>query len=255
VRIAFLDPFSGASGDMLLGALVDAGLSLAELSAGLEPLGLEGYRLMAQPVNQHGISGTRVQVEVTEEQPARDWAGIRTILEQAALPDPARTSALRIFERLATAEATVHGMPVEDVHFHEVGAVDAIVDICGAALGLHLLGIEAVYADPPRLGAGFVRAQHGLMPIPAPATAELLAMAHTPSGGPLPDPGVTDVELLTPTGAAILTTLATFTRPVFAPAAVGYGFGQRELPWPYALRVWVGEMAPAPHAHTHDHHH
>ena len=253
MRIAFLDPFSGASGDMLLGALVDVGLSLEALRLGPGPLGLEGYCLTSHPVHQHGLSGTRVIVELTGEQPARDWSGIRTLLREAELPDPARAMALSIFERLATAEAAVHGTSVESVHFHEVGAVDAIVDICGEALGLHLLGIEAVYTDPPRLGAGFVRAQHGLMPIPAPATAELLAMAHAPAGGPLPDPGVTDVELLTPTGAAILTTLAAFERPVFAPTAVGYGFGQRELPWPNALRVWIGEMHAAPASRGHHH--
>ena len=251
MRLAFLDPFSGASGDMLLGALVDAGLPLDDLMTGLAPLGLDGYRLTAHPVHQHGITGTQVRVEVTEEQPARDWASIRALLQDSPLADPAREMALRIFERLATAEAAVHGEPVESVHFHEVGAVDAIVDICGVAVGLHLLGIEQVFADPPRLGTGFVRAQHGLMPIPAPATAKLLVMAQAPAGGALPDPSVTDVELLTPAGAAVLTTLATFSRPVFTATAIGYGFGQRRLPWPNALRLWIGEMADVSSQHTH----
>lgn len=196
-----------------------------------------------------------MQVEVIQEQPARHWSDIRVLLHGAALPEPARDMALRIFARLAEVEAAVHGMPVEAVHFHEVGAVDAIVDICGTALGLHQLGIEAIYADPPRLGSGFVLAQHGLMPIPAPTIAELLAMAHAPAGGPLPDPGVTDVALLTPTGAAVLTTLATFARPIFTATAVGYSFGQRELPWPNALRLWLGEMDTVPHVHGHTHTH
>jgi uncharacterized protein (DUF111 family) len=130
---------------------------------------------------------------------------------------------------------------VETVHFHEVGGVDAIVDVCGAVIGLALLGIERVYAGPFRLGNGTVMTQHGILPVPAPATAELLAIAGAPIAAPNPRMDRVNAELLTPTGAAILTTLAEFTRPAFTPSAIGYGFGQRELPWPNALRVWLGE--------------
>lgn len=240
VRIAWFDPFSGASGDMVLGALVDAGLSLDELREVLDGLGLPGWELVAEPVEQHGITGSRVRVVVEEDAPARDWAVIRNLLERATLPEPVRTAAMATFRALAEAEARVHGADVEHVHFHEVGGVDAIVDIVGAAAGLHLLGIERVYSGPPALGRGFARSQHGTIPVPAPATAELLARA----GAPSIDADI-QAELLTPTGAAILTTLAEFGRPPFRATGVGYGFGQRELPWPNALRVWLGELDAA----------
>src|SRR5690606_21017182 len=128
-------------------------------------------------------------------------------------------------------------MSVDDVHFHEVGAVDSIVDIVGAAAGLAILGIEQVYSGTLRDGTGFVRAAHGVLPVPAPATAELIAMAQAPL-----KQHDFESELLTPTGAAILTRLATFERPEFQPTAVGYGFGSKELPWPNALRIWIGEL-------------
>ncbi len=136
----------------------------------------------------------------------------------------------------------MHGTSPEEVHFHEVGGVDAIIDICGACIGLALLGVDAVFSGPPRLGSGFVRAAHGLLPVPAPATASLLASAGTPTAGPDPGTEAVQVELLTPTGAAILTTLADFRRPDFVPNAIGYGLGSRELPWPNALRVWIGDI-------------
>jgi uncharacterized protein (TIGR00299 family) protein len=156
------------------------------------------------------------------------------------MPEPVVQASLAIFGALAAAEAKVHGTPAERVHFHEVGGVDAIVDITGAAAGLYLLDIERVFSGPPALGRGFARSQHGIIPVPAPATAELLAAANAPSR----DADV-DAELLTPTGAAILTTLAEFHRPQFRTTAIGYGFGRRELPWPNALRVWIGELGDA----------
>ena len=244
MKIAYFDPFSGASGDMILGALVDVGLSFPALAAELGKLGLEGYDLRQEPTSQHGIHGTRVTVTVrtTETTLARPWRAIRTLLEESGLDAPVKSAALAVFERLADAEAGVHGTTPEDVHFHEVGGVDAIVDICGACIGLALLGIEEVYAGAPQVGSGFARSMHGVIPVPAPATAALLAEAQAPIAKPLPEMADHPFELLTPTGAAILTTLATFQRPSFVPSAVGYGFGQRELPWPNALRVWIGEM-------------
>lgn len=241
MTIAYFDPFSGASGDMILGALVDAGLSVEALERELRRLAITGYVLRAERAQQHGITGTRVTVTVTEEQPARAWRDIRTLIQQSDLQDAVKQRALAIFERLASAEAAVHGTLPEDVHFHEVGAVDAIIDICGACAGLSLLGIERVYCGPLRLGSGFVRAAHGLLPVPAPATAQLLTLAKAPTAGPVPGYEHVEAELLTPTGAAILTTLAQFTRPAFAPVRTGYGFGTRELPWPNALRLWIAE--------------
>jgi uncharacterized protein (TIGR00299 family) protein len=138
---------------------------------------------------------------------------------------------------LAKAEAHVHGSDIDHVHFHEVGGIDAIVDIVGAAAGLYLLGVERVFSGPPALGRGFANSMHGRIPVPAPATAKLLADANAPSR----DADI-EAELLTPTGAAILTTLAEFSRPVFSATAIGYGYGRRELPWPNALRIWIGEL-------------
>jgi uncharacterized protein (TIGR00299 family) protein len=236
VRIAFFDPFSGASGDMVLGALLDCGVALDELRAILGGLHLDGWQLTAEAVSQHGIGGTRANVAATDETHSRTWSNIRAMLTDADLPEPVRAAAIAIFESLALAEAHVHSSDLDSVHFHEVGGIDAIVDIVGVAAGLHLLGVERVFSGPPALGRGFAKSMHGTIPVPAPATAKLLA----DSGAPSRDADI-EAELLTPTGAAILTTLAEFDRPEFRTVAVGYGYGRRELPWPNALRLWIGE--------------
>lgn len=247
MKIAYFDPFSGASGDMTLGALIDAGLPIEQLSTELGRLPVGGYRLRAVSAGQHGIHGTRVTVETTgEDHHHRDWATIRGLIESATFSDPVKAAALAMFERLAKAEAKIHDTDLEHVHFHEVGGIDAIVDICGTAIGLALMGIEAVYSGPPQVGSGFAQSAHGTIPVPAPATLELLADADAPVATPIPAMAEHPAELLTPTGATILTTLATFARPSFAPSTIGYGFGQKELPWPNALRVWIGEMADEP---------
>lgn len=246
MKIAYFDPFSGASGDMTLGALVDAGLSLEQLTAELGKLRIGGYRVRAERAGQHGIHGTRVVVELTQEDHHhRDWETIRDMISGSELDAPVRDAALSMFERLARAEAKIHNAPLDHVHFHEVGGIDAIVDICGTAIGLALLGIEAVYSGPPQLGSGFAKSAHGTIPIPAPATLELIADANAPTATPIATMQEHPAELLTPTGATILTTLATFSRPSFAPTSIGYGFGQKELPWPNALRVWIGELTDA----------
>jgi uncharacterized protein (TIGR00299 family) protein len=245
VKIAYFDPFSGASGDMILGALVDAGLPFRDLARELGKLGLEGYDIRAERTGQHGIHGTRVVVELTEHVHSRTWSDIRALLEQSHLDEPIRAASIAIFQRLANAEAKVHAATPEDVHFHEVGGVDAIVDICGACIGLSLLGVEEVYFNAPQGGSGFANSAHGLIPIPAPATLELLASAQVPLAVPIPAMRETRAELLTPTGAAILTTIGTCRQPSIAPSAIGYGFGQKELPWPNALRVWIGDLVDA----------
>lgn len=242
--IAYFDPFSGASGDMTLGALVDAGLNVDDLRAELEQLHLPGYELVAEQFEQHGITGTRVHVHLTrEDHHHRHWSDIREMIETSDLRPGTKRRGLHIFQGLAEAEARVHNMSVEDVHFHEVGAVDSIVDIVGAAAGLELLGIENVYCGTLRDGSGFVRAAHGVLPVPVPATAELIAMANAP----IRQRDV-EAELLTPTGAAILTRLATFEQPEMHPSSVGYGYGSKAFDWPNALRVWIGEpVAALPH--------
>jgi uncharacterized protein (TIGR00299 family) protein len=242
VKIAYFDPFSGASGDMILGALVDAGLSMPRLTRELGRLNLGGYQIRAEPAGQHGLHGTRVSVDVTEHVHSRTWVQIRELIEVSGLDPAIRQAAIAIFNRLAIAEAKIHNAEPDTVHFHEVGGVDAIVDICGACIGLALLGIEDVHCGPPQVGSGFTNSAHGIIPIPAPATVELLADANVRIATPIPAMLETPGELLTPTGAAILTTLGTFSRPSFAPSAIGYGFGQKEFPWPNALRVWIGEL-------------
>lgn len=237
MRIAFFDPFSGGSGDMVLGALVDCGVQVDDLRGILAGLRISGWELSSEPVSQHGIVGTRVSVLATDDAPSRTWADIRAILNDADLPEPVRAASLAIFASLARAEAHVHGSDLDSVHFHEVGGIDAMIDTVGAAAGLHLLGIERAFSGPPALGRGFAQSMHGTIPVPAPATARLLADA----GAPSTDADI-EAELLTPTGAAILTTLAEFRRPPFRAVAVGYGYGRRELPWPNALRLWIGEL-------------
>lgn len=249
MRVAWFDPFSGASGDMVLGALIDAGLEIAALREGLAGLDLDGYALTAERTTDRVIAGTRVRVTVDEaRRGGRRWSDIRALIEDSRLPDHVRAAALAVFAALAEVEAGIHGEPVDRVYFHEVGGVDAIVDIVGACLGLDLLGVEAVFSGPPRLGQGMVMSRHGPLPVPAPATLALLARAGAPTAAPREAMTRIDAELLTPTGAALLTTLATFTTPSMIPAAIGYGYGTKELPWPNALRVVIGDVeddAPA----------
>nr|HET6903832.1 nickel pincer cofactor biosynthesis protein LarC [Ktedonobacteraceae bacterium] len=236
-KIAYLDCHSGISGDMFLGAMIDAGLSLDILKTTLAALPITGYQLLAEPFNDQGILGTRFDVIMTEqEQPHRHLADIVRILHASALPTTIRDTALSIFQRLAEAEAQVHGSTIEEVHFHEVGAVDAIVDITGAAIALDTLGITQLYASPLPLTSGHVRTAHGLLPVPAPATLEILRRVNAP-WKPCPVEG----ELVTPTGAAILATVACFATPAIAIAQIGYGFGQKQLPWPNCLRLCVGQ--------------
>ncbi len=235
--IAYLDMPSGLSGNMFLGCLVDAGWSveaLREALAGL-PLPPDSYTIRAETVRRGAVRATLITVACVPEAAHRSLADVLALLEAARLPEPVKRGASATFRRLAEAEARVHGIPVEAVHFHEVGAVDAIVDIVGVAAGLHALGVERLYASPVPLGHGWVETDHGRLPLPAPATLELLAAA----GAPLrPPPG--EGELVTPTGAALLAQYATFEQPVMALERIGYGAGHREFDWPNVVRLWLG---------------
>jgi uncharacterized protein (TIGR00299 family) protein len=238
--VAYFDCFSGAAGDMLLGALLDSGYPLEELRAGLGALGVGGYDIALSRVEQQGITGAKFDViDLAGERPVRNLSLIREILGSAALPEAVGAQSLRVFTRLGAAEARIHGVDIEQVHFHEVGAIDALVDIVGCCLVLHNLGVDAVYASPLPLGSGTIRTEHGLLPVPAPATLALIAEVGAPTL-PLEARG----ELVTPTGAAILTTLATFERPAMRVQRVGYGFGTKTFPWPNMVRVWIGEALP-----------
>jgi uncharacterized protein (TIGR00299 family) protein len=240
--IAYFDCFSGISGDMTLGALLDAGLPLAELRAQLELLGLDGYELRSESRNDHGIQGTQVTVRVTaSSQPERRLAEILGLLDSSRLDRLVVERASAVFRRLASAEGKVHGVAPDEVHFHEVGALDAIVDVVGAIVGLRALGVESVYASSLPLAGGSTRSHHGILPLPAPGTLELLAQVKAPTR-----PVTTDRELVTPTGAALLAELAVFEQPPLRIEQVGYGFGQRRLPWPNCLRLWLGQPQAVP---------
>ena len=240
-RIIVFDPASGASGDMILGALLDAGAPLAAMQEAISRLGIAGVRIRSEAASTGAVRGTRVTIDAAPDQPARDWQGIQQLLTESALSVPVREAALAVFQSLAEAEAQAHNEPIERVHFHEVGAVDAIADVVGACAGLAALGVQRVVSYPVAVGAGWVTASHGTMPVPAPATANLLAARQIPIR-PNPPGADTPGELLTPTGAAILGTLAEWQVPAFTPTRAGHGFGTKQLPWPNALRAWVGEV-------------
>jgi hypothetical protein len=242
MRVIYFDCFHGAAGDMLLAALLDAGLDLPALERGLAGLDLGGYALEHERAQSHGVGGSRLRVRVDAGQPARDWAQIRALLADSRLPERARAMALGTFGRLARAEAHIHGVPVEQVHFHEVGAIDSIVDTVGVCLGLELLGVGAVYASPLPLGRGWVRTQHGPLPVPAPATLALLAEVSAPI---IAAPPGSEGELLTPTAAALLAELASFGQPPMRVQRVGYGLGTKEFARLNGLRAWVGELEAA----------
>ncbi len=243
-RAVYVDCFSGASGDMLLGALLDAGVSLDDLRAGLMSLPVSGWSLEAEAARQHGLGGTRAKVRLTQaDQPHRGLDEVVRIVRQgSALPAAVVDRACAVFERLAEVEAQIHGTSVAEVEFHEVGAIDAIVDVVGVVYGLSLLNVDwaKLTCSAVPTGSGWVKSAHGRLPVPAPATLELLRRAQAPlraSLGP-GEPG----ELTTPTGAALLTVLATFApEPVLdRVTCVGYGFGTREMSWPNAVRIIVG---------------
>jgi uncharacterized protein (TIGR00299 family) protein len=226
---------------MLLGSLIDAGLNLEDLRSDLARLGVGGYQLEAQAVTRHGLSGTHLRVQVeTQDRPARTLPAIEQILYESDLPDSVRDRSLSVFTRLARAEAKVHGTTIDQIHFHELGAVDSLVDIVGFVCALDRMSIESVFSSPLTLGGGTVQTEHGRLPAPAPATLALLAEVGAPT---VPGPAMT--ELLTPTGAALLSEFATFRRPAMTVHAVGYGFGTKEFDFPNALRVWLGETLPA----------
>jgi len=245
-RIGYLNCFSGISGDMLLGALIDAGVETHALAAELEKLSVDGWSLRAERVRRAGIAATLAHVELAESpQPHRRLPDVLRIIERSSLGPDDRERASNVFRLLAQAEAHVHGTRPEEVDFHEVGALDAIIDVVGGVVGLRLLGIDRLYCSPLPAGGGTARSRHGELPVPAPATLELLAMAGAPLAS---SSGDRPVELVTPTGAALVTALAAFERPAMRMAAVGHGAGGRNPEgWPNVLRLWVGDaVEPAP---------
>lgn len=240
--IGFLDCSTGASGDKLLGALVSAGFELDALRAALRSMGLDAIVVDSAFARSHGVTATAITV--TEHgAPRRTWRELAPLVSRADVPEPVRSGTVRALQALAEAEAGVHGVPLEDVHFHEIGAADTIADVLGVALGLHALGIERLVCSPVAVGSGTVASEHGTLPVPAPATALLLAGMPVLAGQA---PG----ELTTPTGAALLYAFVSEfgAIPAMTIRAVGTGCGTRDLGSPNICRLLLGEPEPAPRA-------
>lgn len=276
-NLLYFDAYSGLSGDMTLGALLDLGLPLDYLQTELAKLKVPGFSLEKRSVEQHHISGLKLEVNLVDphEHAHRSVLDIEKIIRGSGLAERVQERALAVFWNLARVEGAIHNLPPEEVHFHEVGAVDAIVDIVGSCIGFEYFDISEFYCSPLPVGSGFVRAAHGLMPVPAPATLQLLAEA-----GAALAPTVTlgngaeypaRAEMVTPTGAALVATLChdgIGQRPTMKITGTGYGFGSKEFAWPNALRLWLGnrisntvttpatisELVTGP-AHDHDHSH
>ncbi len=238
MKLAYFDCFAGAAGDMILGALIDAGLPFDFLKSELAKLKLDGFDLQCDRVMKNGISGTKLSVITGEQNVHRHLGDITEIIDHSDLSGQVKSRGIAVFETLARAEAKIHGTTTDKIHFHEVGALDAIVDIVGTVIGLDYLGIRQIMVSPVHFGTGFIECEHGKMPVPAPATLEILKGAPTWSSG-------IRSELTTPTGAALLKTLADSFGPVppMTTTSVGYGAGSRDLEIPNMIRVVIGESA------------
>ncbi len=240
MKICYIDAFSGISGDMTVGALLDAGADQTALFAALGSLGT-GASFSCEKTKRRGIAASKFTVSGGETRSHRHLPHILDLIEHAALPPRAKQNAARVFQRLGAAEAKVHNVPIEKVHFHEVGAVDSICDIAGACIALELLGVDEIHSSAINTGSGTVNTEHGVLPVPAPATAELLTGRPVYARGP-------SVELATPTGAAIASELATSFGPMPAIriASIGYGAGDKDFPeHANVLRVIIGEPSGA----------
>ena len=239
MKLAYFDCFSGISGDMTLGALVDAGCDVEQLRTELGGLRVPGWGLTAEKVWKNGMAATYVKVKIEDRSKHRSLSAILEILQKSQLAPGVRDRAAAIFTKLGEAEARVHDVPLEKIHFHEVGAVDAIVDIVGACIGFHALGIEEFACSALNVGGGTAKMAHGILPVPAPATANLLQGKPTYSNG-------VQKELVTPTGAAIVATLCEWfgPQPPMSVTAIGYGAGTADLEGqPNVVRLMIGEAA------------
>lgn len=239
MNILYYDCFAGISGDMNLAAMLDLGVDQGYLLQQLARLNLSGYHIEVSQAQRHSISGTQVNVQLTEAQPHRSWQTIQKIIKNSKLSDSVKQRSLAVFHQLAQAEAQVHGVEAETIHFHEVGAIDALIDIVGAAICLEALAVDKILCSTVELGGGWVECAHGVMPVPVPATVALLAGKPTRLGR-------VAFETTTPTGAALLAThVDEFTdTPAFTIEKIAYGIGHRETPIPNVLRVYLGEYTP-----------
>lgn len=239
MRIAVFDPFCGVSGNMILGAMLDCGLDVVQLEEMLSKLNLKGWKLSVDKVLKNSLQGTYVKVSIPEETSARHLSDILYIISESGLPEWVREKSSTAFRKLAEAESNAHGISIDEVHFHETGAMDAIIDIVGSFCGLYLMGIEKVYASPVATGTGTVTCAHGVLPVPAPATVRLL------KGIPTKPSGISS-EITTPTGAAVLASVVeswSDPHPPMTPTSTGMGAGAKDLTRPNLLRITVGETA------------
>ncbi|HEX5227598.1 MAG TPA: nickel pincer cofactor biosynthesis protein LarC [Bryobacteraceae bacterium] len=245
MKICYLDAFSGISGDMTVGALIDAGADSGRLVQSLEALGT-GAKFEVEKTKRRGIAASKFRVLGGDNKTHRHLKNILEMIEKSGISSRTKQNASAVFQRLGEAEAKVHDIPIEKVHFHEVGAVDSICDIVGACIGLDLLDIDSVYSSPVNVGSGTVKTEHGILPVPAPATSELLAGKPIYARGP-------SLELTTPTGAAIAATLAVEfgALPPMRVIASGYGAGDHDFPeHANVLRVLIGESSGAAESTT-----
>ena len=236
MKIAYFDCFSGISGDMTVGSLLDAGLKIGTLEKELKKLGLTGYQLEVDKVVKKGISATQFKVRIKEEGVERRFKDILTIIEKSKLDEEIKKETKKIFFNIAQAESKIHRKDLDKIHFHEIGGLDSIIDITSAVIGIKTLGIEEIYSSALPVGKGFVKCAHGVIPVPAPATLELLKNIPTYSGG-------IESEMITPTGAGIIGTLAKSfrERPLMKIERTGYGAGEKEFTIPNLLRISIGE--------------
>ncbi len=243
--ICYIDAFSGLAGDMLVAALADAGADRDAITCALQSLATEGA-FTWEPVKRRGMAAAKFRVTVTETPKHRHLSGILKMIAAADLPEAVKAASGRVFQALGEAEAYAHGVSIEKVHFHEVGAVDSICDIVGICMGLHLLGVDKIYCSPINVGSGTVNTEHGVLPVPAPATARLLQGKPIYSRGPA-------LELTTPTGAAIVAALADGfgAMPAMTIQSIGYGAGDHDFrEHANIVRVMIGEATTAPESTT-----
>ncbi len=236
MKIAYFDCFSGISGDMILGALIDLGIEIEFLKKELKKINLKGYKIMVNKVEKNHITGVDVNINVDDYQPYRSYNDIKRMIENSSLDNKIKKVSEKIFQKLAQAESKIHNIPINEVHFHEIGAVDSIIDIIGAIICIKKLGLNEIYSSPLPLGKGFVKCAHGLIPVPAPAAVELLKNIPVYQTN-------RKQELVTPTGAAIITTITKefCELPYMKIKNIGYGAGKTKSKYPSLLRVYLGE--------------
>ncbi len=247
MRIAYFDCFSGISGDMLVGSLIDAGLDFEVLENEIKKLGLESVEIKADKIVKQNIASTKFSVLYQDQKHHRHLQDLNAMVDNASIDEDIKAKAKEVFLKIAVAEAKIHNMPLDKVHFHEIGAVDTIVDVVAALTGFRKLGIEKVFSSGLNVGSGFVTFSHGKFPVPAPATAEILKdvpVYSTDSKG----------ELVTPTGAAIITALADGfgDMPSIKVESIGYGAGSKDFEHPNVLRVYLGQMVDKPYENVID---